>query len=213
MIDFKTIPQRYQRYYTYLEPVIADPLVRGYFGLIASFLLVAFFLVFALSPTVNTILSLRKKIADQNATVITMDKKIANLILAHENYNQVEDLIPVLEAALPNQPAPQTAINQIVLTATPSGITISGMQFRNITLLGDLTAPVPAEPSDMIPKDVSTLPFSLSAIGSKDSVRLYLQKLENTLRYVRFQKLSFVTSADSAKITVDATGLTYYYVR
>lgn len=212
MIDFKTISQRYQRYYTYLEPVVADPLIRGYFSLVASILLVAFFLVFALSPTVNTILSLQKKITDQNATIIALDKKIANLILAHENYSQVENLIPVLEAALPNQPTPQTAISQIMLTATPSGITVSGMQFQNVTLLGNLTAPVPAESSDA-PPGLSVLPFSLSTNGPEDSLRLYLQKLENTLRYIRFQKLSFVSSADSAKITVDANGLTYYYVR
>lgn len=210
MIDFKTIPQRYQRYYTYLTPVMADPLIRGYFSLVASFILVAFFLIFALSPTINIILSLRKKIADQRATVAALDTKIANLILAHENYNQVADLIPVLETALPSQPAPQTAIGQIMLTASPSGVAVSAMQFRSITLLGNSTAPVPAESSDMTPRDVSALPFSLSVSGTKDSSRLYLQKLENAWRYVRLQKLSFVSSADSAKVTVDATGLAYF---
>lgn len=208
IIDIKSIPQRYQRYYTYLEPVLADPLVRGYFGLVASFLLVAFFLIFALSPTIDTILTLRKKIADQKTTIAALDTKINNLISARQNYSQVENLIPVLEIALPPGPSPQTAISGMVSAASSSATVIDGISFGSATMIGDIAAVPPAD-TTLVPAKVSVLPFSLSVNGSREAVLAYFQKLENSLRYIRFLTLSF---SSGVKTTVDASGLTYYYV-
>lgn len=207
MIDFKTIPERYRRYYTYLEPVIADPLVRGYFGLVASFLLIAFFLVFALSPTIDTILALRKKIADQRATVTALDTKISNLIIAQENYSQVESLIPILETALPGVPAPQVAISQIVEFASSSGVVVTAAQFKSVPLVGDLATP------PTVAEGLSSLAFSLAVTGTRDAVTRYLKELEQALRFIRFTNVTFSAAADSSQISVDAAGLTYYYVR
>jgi Tfp pilus assembly protein PilO len=117
MIDIRDLPKRYQRYYTYLEPVIADPLVRGYFSLVASFLLVAFFLFFALSPTINTILALQKKITEQKKIIASLETKISNLTAAQENYRQVESLIPLLLIALPDNPSPQTVVGSVTSSA------------------------------------------------------------------------------------------------
>jgi len=216
MIDFKTIPERYQRYYTYLEPVMADPLIRGYFGLVASFLLVTFFLVFALSPTINTILSLRKKIVEQQTIVKALDNKISSLITAQENYSQVEPLIPVLDVALPSRPVPQVAITQLVETATPSGVTLSAARLGRVNLSNDLST-TPSQDvgsvTGILPLELSALPVSVSISGSKTAVHQYLKKIENSLRYIRFNSLSFIFDSKSSQVSVDAVGLTYYYVR
>lgn len=216
MIDFKTIPQRYQRYYTYLEPVITDPLVRGYFSLVASLLLVTFFLAFALSPTVNTILSLQKKITDQKVLVAQLDTKIANLVIARQNYSQVENLIPTLETALPKRPSPQVAIGQIITVASSSAVNLAGVQFRSVTFESSPAAIPPSQDlgraNSLVPGGLSVLPFSLSVSGTKENVYQYLKKLEDALRYMRFSNLSFTFTSGIPKITVDASGLTYYYV-
>lgn len=205
MIDLKSIPEQSKRYYTYLEPIIADPLVRGYFTLVASLLLVAFFLVFALSPTANTILALQKKIADQKKTVLALDTKISNLIIAQQNFSQVESLIPVLETALPKKPSPQVAIDQIIGVASSSAVTLSNFRFNAIELDPGVAV--------VTPEGYSALPFSFSINGSKNAAFSFLTSLENSLRYVRFKNLAFFFPAsDPLTISVDVVGLTYYYV-
>lgn len=212
MIDLKTLPTRYQRYYTYLEPVIADPLVRGYFGLIASFLLVAFFVIFALSPTINTILALNKKIADQKTTIVALDTKINDLVTASQNYSQIESLLPFLDGALPEKSSPQTAITTITQTATASAVSVSALQFQPIVIFGSQEPAIPeaAKRSDLVPEKLFVLPFSLSAGGPRDAILNYLEKLENSWRYLRFVSLGVATSKDNTVI-IDGSGIAYYY--
>ncbi len=215
MIDLRTIPARYQRYYTYLEPVMADPLVRGYFSLIASFLLVAFFVVFALSPTINTILALNKKIIEQKTTITALDTKISALITAQQNYSQIESLIPVFDIALPKLPNPQFAVSTIVKTASASAVTLSALQFHSITLFVDPTMSPPAadlgDKTDMVPNGLYVVPFSLSIRGQKVAAQTYLEKLENSLRYIRLGNIGVVNSTTDTTVTVDTSGFAYYY--
>ncbi len=195
-----------KRYFTYLEPVAADPLVRGYFTLVASLLLVAFFLVFALSPTINTILSLQKKIADQKGIVTALDTKISNLVTAQQNFSQVENLIPVLETALPKKPSPQVAISQIISVASSSAVTLSSLQFNAINMA--------TEGATITPGGLSVLPFTFSVSGTKAAVVNFLTNLQNALRYIHFNTITFTFSAtDPTRVLVDALGLTYYYVQ
>lgn len=213
MIDFKTATARYSRYYTYLEPVMADPLVRGYFSLVASLLLVTFFVIFALSPTINTILALNKKIADQKKTIAALDTKIVNLVSAQQNFAAAESLVPLLENALPKNPTPETVVHQILVVATNSGVTVSTLQFKPMTLLSDKpegTPQVPEEIAAMVPSELSPLPVTFSINGNRQTTKSFLQKLEDSLRYIRFNRigLSFEKNGDSH---TDIAGISYYY--
>ena len=78
--------KRFSRYYTYVEPVIRDPIVKGYFTIIASLFLISFFMFFALSPTATTIVGLFRRVEDQKQTLAAMDKKISDSIVAQNNY-------------------------------------------------------------------------------------------------------------------------------
>ncbi len=42
-VPLENLTKRYSRYYIYIEPIVSDPLIRGYFSLVASILLIAFF--------------------------------------------------------------------------------------------------------------------------------------------------------------------------
>lgn len=218
MIDFRDLPKRYSRYYTYLEPIMADPLIRGYFSLVASFFLVAFFIFFALSPTINTIISLQKKISDEQSLLLALQTKKNNLIIAQQNYSQVEKLIPTLILALPKKPTPQTVISEITSQASASGVTVSGLSFGKFNLIGDLGPDISntnniKDDFDLSAIGVSNLNVSFSVNGTKEAVRQYLGNLENSLRYLRIRTIGVtVTPGVSDKITVDARSQGYYYV-
>ncbi|MBI3559141.1 hypothetical protein HY085_01980, partial [Candidatus Gottesmanbacteria bacterium] len=130
-MDVKT---SYQKYFAFIQPVVNDPLARIYFSLALSFFLVAFLVFFALSPTVNTILGLRKKIADQEGVVAALDAKINALVAAGENYNRQTAQLVLLNQALPDKPYPEGLIANVLGTATASGVTVSSLQFRPVNL-------------------------------------------------------------------------------
>lgn len=206
-----SIAASYRRYYSYFEPIIADPIIRSYFSLIASLLLISFLMFFALSPTVNIILSLQRKIDDQKKVIATLDTKVAAIIAAQENYGQVQNMLPLLNQALPEAPLPQVIISDIHKVATASGVNISLLQFKTIPI----SANAPLETAQTVSaasEPVPTVAFSLSVSGDAQKVREFLGNLENQLRYIRSDNL-IVTVADRAanRISVDISGAGYYF--
>ncbi|MCL5432410.1 MAG: hypothetical protein M1484_04995 [Patescibacteria group bacterium] len=197
-----SITDRYQRYYTYLEPVVADPLVRGYFSLVASLFLIAFFLIFALSPTINTILSLRKKIAEQQTTIAALDAKISALVTAHQNYLSAQPYLPSLLAALPDSPMPQTATTTLTNVASGSAVILGTAQFKDINLSAAQYEKA-ASP---------TVGFTFSVSGTMVNVRQFVTALEGSRRYIRVNTLS-IAIKDNLNVTVDGRAQAYYYAK
>lgn len=196
---------QYRHYYTYLEPILADPVVRSYFGLIASFLLVTFLIFFALSPTINTILSLQKRIEDQKTTIAALTQKANDLIKANEAYGQVENLIPLLNEALPNQPFPQKVISDVNLVASQSSVILSGPQFQTIDINTDTKSKDQASPSGAV-----KMGFTLSITGTKEDVRTFLSKLESSLRYIRVEGLMVSDSKKPGLMNMDISAANFY---
>lgn len=193
------------RYYSYLAPVAADPLIRGYFSLVASLLLIAFFLIFALSPTFNTILSLQKKIDDQNKTIAALDTKINALIRAQDVYSQINNKIPLLNAALPDVPDPQLIAGNIMTTATSSGTAVISLQFQNIPLTADAEISKPVTANEM-----PVVVFNAGISGEQNQIHGFIQDLENHLRYIRLEKISVNYQSGVNSVTADVEGYGYY---
>jgi len=191
---------QYRRYYTYLQPIIADPVIRSYFSLIASFFLIAFLVFFALSPTINTILGLQKQINDQKEILSTLEKKNADLLTASENYNQVLNQIPYLDEALPKVPAPAKIISDVNTTASASGVAVTGLTFTPIQLT-TTTAPQVDPVSGF-----STLDFNFSVKGSMQNIHTFLSKIENKLHYIRLKNLTIPANG----AIIDVTAINYY---
>lgn len=190
-MDIKT---GYQKYFAFIQPVVNDPLMRVYFSLALSLLLVTFLVIFALSPTVNTVLGLQKKIADQEKIVLALDAKINALVAAGENYNQQTAQLAFLNEALPNKPYPEGLIANVLGTASVSGVAVSSLQFKPVALTGD---------------DNAEVNFSLSVTGSQTQLRDFLVKLENLLRYIRLGKMVIVFNGENGP-TVDSQITGYF---
>ncbi len=205
--------KRFHRYYTYIEPVIKDPVVKGYFTLIASIFLITFFIFFALSPTATTIVGLFRRIDDQKKTIAAMDTKIANLIIAQENYGQMEEKLPVLLKAIPDIPTPETILAAINSEAANAGVVLKSIEFSEIEFV-PTTGPKPLTPSDakltpQVSLGIPTAKFSLSAAGPDDSVRSFISRLENNSRILRITVL-VKSRSDQTGQTVDIAGVGYY---
>lgn len=212
------IQRRYRRYYTYIEPIIADPTVRGYFTLVASILLVAFFVSFALSPTISTILGLTRKISDQKKVITAMDARINALIIAQENYSQAENYLPALSFAYPQRPSADILLSEITKTATASSVHLVSLRVSDYFLSGLNPAgeatPAASRQSKNTPSalGIPLLEFNLSAVGTYSQLHAFAAGLENLPRIITLTTIS--SNASNAKSSnsesMDLKGTAYY---
>ncbi len=193
------LARRYSRYYIYLEPIVTDPLIRGYFSFVASLFLIAFLLIFALSPTINTMLTLQKKISQQREILAALDRKIQALIVAQQNFAQVENSLPLLSAALPENPAPQTILSGVTQLASASGVAISGLRFADMPLS-----------ADQFPETRANVGFTLTITGTPDQIRDFLKKMESLPRQIRVVTLTVGKLTEQNKDLVNVTADGYY---
>ncbi|MBI4099870.1 type 4a pilus biogenesis protein PilO [Candidatus Microgenomates bacterium] len=191
------LARRYSRYYIYLEPVVSDPLIRGYFSFVASLFLIAFLLIFALSPTINTMLTLQKKIGQQKEILAALDQKRQALIVAQQNYAQIENSLPLLLTALPTNPAPQTILSGVASVASASGVVVSGLHFADIPLS-----------ADQFSDQRTSVDFTFVISGLPDQTRDFLKKLENLPRQIRVVTVSIgrATGQSGDLVNVMANG-------
>lgn len=206
-------------YYTYIEPVITDPLIRGYFSLAASFFLISILLVFALSPTINTIVRLRKTMAEYREVLGALEQKIAALVAAREKYQKFKAEIPVLLSALPDTVSAETVIGEVVDTATASGVAITGLSFGNFPLSMELAATA-APPErfgaggkkdtrDVFSLGMPTIGFNLTVSGQGQAIHNYLARLENLPRIIRITSLT-MGKTDGGEEAANIDGMAYF---
>lgn len=197
--------RRFRRYYTYVEPIVTDPVVKSYFSLIASLSLVALFIVFALSPTVATIIGLMKKIDVQRQTIVSMDKKINDLIAAQDDLSRFESSLPALEEALPSYPKIESVVNSIELAATRSAVKIESLDFTPISLLGKNKAIAgkggEKNKSKFKDKEIELINFSLVVSGNDDNLKIFLTTLEKMPRLIKIDNLSVGNKSKIVSLT------------
>lgn len=211
----KRLDKKYSRYYTYIEPIVSDPVIAGYFTLVATLLLTAFFIFFALSPTFSTIVGLVRKIEDQKKLIAAMDTKINSLIIAQENYTQVEQFLPLLDSAIPQRPLPETLITDTLRISSSSGIVNNSFRIASVDLLGSDLADSSgvAQDSSAVKSDVikslgiPLVEFKMSISGSESEIRQFALKLQNLPRIISLATLS-VSNVDPGTIGADSNGFT-----
>lgn len=222
--------KRYRRYYTYIEPVIVDPVIKGYFTLIASMLLTAFFILFAVAPTFSTIVGLYRHIQDQKALIKTMDTKISNLIVAQVNYTGAEPYLPLLTVSFPQKPAPESIITGTLRVATVSGVSVSAFQISPTYLAGTQPPPLTDAEVSQTTTDVTKstrselisalkipiVEFSVTVHGSEPNIRAFMVRMQNLPRIITFSQI--VIGVDEDQSTPDLnnfvgniSAVAYYY--
>ena len=217
------IDKRYSKYYTYIEPIIFDPVIAGYFTLVATLVLTAFFIIFALSPTFSTIVGLMRKIDDQKKLISQMDSKINSLIIAQENYSQMEEYLPLIENAIPKKPLPETLITDTLSTSSSSGVVIKSFRIGRVDLFGTKllsSGPESSQPTSVNNKAINALEipivdFKISISGNESSVRQFAEKLQNLPRIISLTTISIGADStggqtDPDGLSADIAGVAYY---
>jgi len=222
--NYKTELGRYKRYYQSLEPIFNKTSSRTYTSVIFSFLAVSLFGWYAVRPTIQTILYLKREIADDTVTDKQMEDKISALIEAQAYYQQIEPLLPAVDQALPPNPEVVPLVIQLRNLASTSGVLLTSLQPNSTPLLGktpDKNTNTPT--SSLVSSKQQSYDLTVSVQGSFENIQSYINGIINMRRVTSITGMTISpikgdqSSSPSAALSIDTLQLalrlkTYYLV-
>ena len=190
-----TTPQ-YTRYYTYIKPVLENKIVKSYASYIFSLVTIAILVVFAIRPTVSTILNLQESITQNQQLLDQLNTKAETLSQAQRNYDQLDPSTKQRIAdALPQTPEVTT------LTKYLEGIVVgqasdSALQIQPVPLYDankDLSTAI-AKPT------LSEVNFTYTIVGEYNQIVSAIDRISKLPRLITIKKLTISRQPDSPTI-------------
>lgn len=190
------------RYYVFIKPVIGNKYVKSSAPYIFSLLAIIVFVIFAIRPTILTILDLQKSIQDNQAILETLDKKSRDLTDGKRNLDNLDPSVKTLiNTRLPDQAAVTALIYDLEQSATKSA-SISALQVQPATIYVESSA-------SGIKQQVGELTFSFNVQGSYAGLLETLNNLAKSPRLINITGATLSKSAEGA-ISLSVSGKAYY---
>lgn len=205
--DYREEYQRYQRYYLNLRRFYQQPVARVSIFVVLSFMMVSFFSVFAIRPTLVTISSLIREIEDKREINNQLDQKVAGLPLVQAEYIRTKADVPKVWRAMPDRPEVAGLIWQLELAAVRSGLKLINLQVEPVTLT--------AEPKVKTGKDWPKIEVGVTVGGNLTQIKGFMQMINSLGRVIVIKEATWATATpallkDGITITVNLRGEVYF---
>lgn len=190
-----------QNKYLELFPALKQEKTQKFTSVILTFLALSFFGIFAINPTISTIVRLRRELADAKFTETGLTQKIGNLSSLGKQYQQLENDIPYVLSAVPQDPQISLLVAQLQSTAQNSGIFLDDLQTFEV----EVSTPKTAK------KKYSSFSFSLTAEGRYNDVLKLIDTISTMQRVVSLDIISLNRKADqSGTVQLSLKGTAYF---
>lgn len=195
---------KYSRYYTYVKPILTNKTVKTYSPIVFSIITITIFALYAIRPTVKTILSLQKSIYEQNQILTQISQKSKSLSEGRKNYQQIDPQTKQkLTFLLPDSTNVPKLIENIYSLARTRQATVSGLQIQPVDLDGPPTSLSKNAP-------LKEIEFNLNIQGSFKQTYDFLSELQNQSRLISIQSVTMNKPQDGSLImTINAKA--YYF--
>lgn len=196
--------RQFSRYYVYIKPLVRNKHVRTYSSLVFTIITITIFAIFAIRPTLSTIVSLQKSIEEQKALLAQINSKIQAMSEARINYQNIEpEVKQKLMGIVPDSANFPSLIDNLSAVALNQQASISGLQFQPV----NLQTP-PKSPSKTFQS--TAIDFTFNTQGSYNQLVNTLTTLSKTNRLIEIYSVSFNKPEDGPLI-MSVNGKSYYY--
>lgn len=194
--------KHYYRYYTYIQPVLKFPIIKTYGLHILTLATMIIFLIFAIKPTVETILVLQKKIADSQSVLSKINQKSTDLSQAKENFQNLDlELKSKIHKAVPAEFDIKGLIQTLEEAAQANQASISALQIQPVII---------EETIKPQKKTLSEINFTYNVEGSYLNLLKLLQKLQQSPRVISLDNLIINKSAQDSNLMMSVSGKAYF---
>lgn len=197
------IPQSTKRfrYFTYIEPVLKTPLIRTYGSVIFTIVALIVFILFAIKPTVQTIVVLQKTQENQKEVLQKIGKKSQDLSLAQNNFKSIDEVTKEkIKTAIPTSLQLGTLISSLENSTQNTTASVSAIQFQPISV----DTAINPDPK------IQEIEFTLNIQGNYGALKTVLDNLRASSRVLIIDKLSFNKIEDGSGLIMTIAGKGYY---
>ncbi len=192
----------YSRYFTYIKPVTRMPIVKTYGPIIFTIIITTIFIIFAIKPTVQTILVLQKKLADSTQVLKKITEKAENLSAGKQNYDQIDSAIKLkITAAIPDTAKLKSITQSLEQTALKYNASISALQIQSLEI-------TPKKEGEI--GSLTEISFIFNTTGDYPNLMLLLQELKRSDRLISIDTVSLSRLAEEKGLIMSISGKTYY---
>ena len=133
---FENLSAAKYREYIKLLPHAQQEGIKNFVTLLLTFAALTFFGIFAINPTLSTIIDLKKQLKDSKHVADQLQKKITSLSNLQQEYDTLTSQLPIVYEAIPQDPAVFPIAGQIQALAKQSGVTISELRIFEVLIAG-----------------------------------------------------------------------------
>lgn len=192
----------YSRYFTYIKPISKLPIVKNYGSIIFTLLSMSILVIFAIRPTVETILVLQKKLADEDQVLQKLTEKADNLTTGKKNYDNLDYSIKEkIKEAVPGTVAIKSLVQTLEQTAKTREASVAALQLQPFTI---------NTRNDNQMGTITEIAFTFNVEGKYPNLVALLQDLKQSNRLVNIDSLSIAQTTDNTGLIMSLSGKAYY---
>ena len=192
----------YSRYFTYIKPVTQLPIIKNYGSTIFTLLTMSLLIFFAIRPTIETILVLQKKLADQDEVLQKVTQKAKNLSLGKKNYDNLDQNIKEkISAGVTDTVSLKSLVQTLEQTAKVHEASVSALQIQ------PLVVNIKIESQTGV---LSEIFFTFNIEGAYKNLIAILQDLKSSSRLISIDSLSLSKSNEGGTLIMSLSGKAYY---
>lgn len=187
------------------------PSVQTSMTLVLSLFVVSFFIIFALRPTILSIVSLKKDIAESQKTLKTLVVKVENLQKASVELDKIRPFLLTLNNEIPNNGARYSPLVSVVeQLATSSQVQLESESLGPTLLFSRVLSPFALN----IGQNIVVLPFTVRVVGTYPNTYDFLRKLVSLERIIAIESVTVsresTSKNSSGLVALNIMGNAYY---
>lgn len=198
----KSTSSLYSRYFTYIKPFTKLPIIKNYGPTVFTLITISILIIFAIKPTVETILVLQKKLADSGEILQKITQKANDLSLGKKNYDNLDQNIKEkIAATIPDTVNLKSVIQALEQTAKRHEASVSALQIQPITV---------DTKTDNKMGSLSEISFTFNTEGDYKNLIALLQDLQSSSRLIMIDNLSLSKASEGNSLIMSLSGKAYY---
>ena len=198
--------KRAQQMSAALNHFYTNPVAKVSLELFLTIGLILFLGMFAIRPTLLTMSDLLKEIESKKELQTALTKKVAALQTAQNEYASIEDRLPILNAAIPEQPDIIYTTKILEKIAADNSVIINNLSISKL----------PEKQDEAIPfsqKTKETLQISTNISGDYISIKNFAEALRSSRKSFVIESVTFSLQEDKGnkKLSANFTINTPYF--
>ena len=163
-------------------PVLQQQRTQSFLIVFLTLLALIILGLFAINPTIVTIIDLNRQIADDTLVYNQLQEKIANLTTLQGEYEDLQPDLPLVLAAIPDTYQLPKLLGQVQTLAGEHDITVTSLESDPVSIS---TTPVTT---------TSPVSFTIAVKGTQDNILAFISSFNSFERITTIQKIAISVS-------------------